>query len=304
MIADHNKNGESAGLHIGLRIKQLREARGLTQKELAGEIFSRNMLSMIESGKALPSVETLVYLSRALDVPVGYFFAGESELILYSRQDAVKDVHQLLDSKDFGNIPDVAAKYSSSDSEMLYYLCLSYLKMAEACLREQKLVTASAYLKEAKDSAARLPYGAETLIELCNYATTLIEAVPLNLVPSLLIDTDTVSRLPVPPSFAAYLTAYNALLCDQADVASAIAKSGMLQSFHSLHIRGAVSMKTGNFDNAANLLDLALSSEGGGFYSRYKLLGDLETCRKNLGDFEMAYSLSTSRMEMLGMFSK
>lgn len=304
MIMDQNKDGDKVTLRIGERIRSIRESKGLTQKELAGEAVSRNMLSMIESGKALPSVESLVYFSNALSVPVGYFFAGDSELILYSRLDAVKAIRRQLDTDDFDSIIGISSKYSSSDSEMRYYLCLSYLKMAEASLRDQRLVTATAYLKEASDSAEGLPYGSDTVIDLCKYLTALIEAVPSSYVPDQLINTEITSRLPIPSDFIAYLTAYSALLNDQTDIAFAIAISGMLQSFHSLHIRGAVSMKNGNYENAANLLDLALSSEGGGFFSRYKLLGDLELCRKNLGDFEMAYSLSTSRMEMLGMFSK
>ena len=57
-------------------------------------------------------------------------------------------------------------------------------------------------------------------------------------------------------------------------------------------------------ETAAKLMDLALSSGGGGFFSKYKLLSDLEICRKKMGDFETAYSVQALRMDMLGMFSE
>ena len=49
--------------------------REMTQKELAGDTISRNMLSLIESGIAYPSLETLLCLSQILNVNPGYFFA-------------------------------------------------------------------------------------------------------------------------------------------------------------------------------------------------------------------------------------
>jgi len=59
---------------IGERIRQLRTRRGLTQKELAGEQMTRNMLSLIENGSALPSLASLAYLSEMLGVPGLFLF--------------------------------------------------------------------------------------------------------------------------------------------------------------------------------------------------------------------------------------
>ena len=49
-------------------LRVLRMAAGLTQKELAGDRITRNMLSLIESGNASPSVSTLLYLAERLEV--------------------------------------------------------------------------------------------------------------------------------------------------------------------------------------------------------------------------------------------
>lgn len=64
---------------LGQKIKTARLERGMTQKELAGDIITRNMLSKIEHDAAAPSVRTLEHLARALDLPAGYFL-GDSGL--------------------------------------------------------------------------------------------------------------------------------------------------------------------------------------------------------------------------------
>ena len=53
---------------LGERIKRSRLDRGMSQKALAGEQITRNMLSQIENGQATPSMKTLQYLAERLDV--------------------------------------------------------------------------------------------------------------------------------------------------------------------------------------------------------------------------------------------
>ena len=61
---------------LGQKIKAVRLERGMTQKELAGDTITRNMLSKIENDSATPSVRTLEHLAGALGLPTGYFLAG------------------------------------------------------------------------------------------------------------------------------------------------------------------------------------------------------------------------------------
>ncbi len=73
---------------LGRRIREVRLNKKLTQTDVVGEYMTRNMLSKIENGSAAPSVKTLEFLARALDVPVSYFLEGEG-------RDQVEDVSQL-----------------------------------------------------------------------------------------------------------------------------------------------------------------------------------------------------------------
>lgn len=63
---------------LGQKIKTARLEKGLTQKEVVGDYITRNMLSKIENDSATPSVRTLEYLARALDLAPGYFLDDAS----------------------------------------------------------------------------------------------------------------------------------------------------------------------------------------------------------------------------------
>jgi transcriptional regulator with XRE-family HTH domain len=63
-------------MEIGMRIKNARFAAGLSQRQLCGDVITRNMLSLIESGRARPSMDTLAYLAQRLGKPMGYFLDG------------------------------------------------------------------------------------------------------------------------------------------------------------------------------------------------------------------------------------
>ncbi len=60
---------------VGLRIKAIRNAKGLTQEEM-GALLGRSVdaISNLERGVSHPSFETLELLSEKLDVPVKAFF--------------------------------------------------------------------------------------------------------------------------------------------------------------------------------------------------------------------------------------
>lgn len=66
-----------SGNELGRRIKEARLAKKLTQAEVVGDFITRNMLSQIESGAALPSVKTLKYLSKVLEVPMSQLMPEE-----------------------------------------------------------------------------------------------------------------------------------------------------------------------------------------------------------------------------------
>ena len=73
-------DNEAASIDVGLRLRELREARRISMRELARRSgLSANALSMIERNLTSPSVSTLTKLAGALEIPITTFFRKEPE---------------------------------------------------------------------------------------------------------------------------------------------------------------------------------------------------------------------------------
>lgn len=60
---------------LGLRIKELRKRKGLTQEQVAELIeMEQNTISVIESGRNFPTLVTLEKIAKILDVELSDFF--------------------------------------------------------------------------------------------------------------------------------------------------------------------------------------------------------------------------------------
>ena len=64
-------------MELGEKLLKARQEAGLSQRQLCGEVITRNMLSQIEHGTARPSMETLRYLASRLEKPISYFLEEE-----------------------------------------------------------------------------------------------------------------------------------------------------------------------------------------------------------------------------------
>ena len=59
---------------VGLRLKEAREARGLTVSSLADLIgVTRQAVSQYENGQVAPSANTMSQITRTLNIPLGFF---------------------------------------------------------------------------------------------------------------------------------------------------------------------------------------------------------------------------------------
>jgi len=71
---------DAVSVNVGERLRELREARNISMRALATRSgLSANALSMIERGKASPSVSTLYKLADALGVSITSFFGSAAE---------------------------------------------------------------------------------------------------------------------------------------------------------------------------------------------------------------------------------
>src|SRR5437867_13427642 len=83
---------------LGERVRRLRNARGLTQSELADARVSKEYISQIETGKTRPTQHTVAWLAERLGVDPFYLEDGiserdyrETEAMIAQAEEAVED---------------------------------------------------------------------------------------------------------------------------------------------------------------------------------------------------------------------
>lgn len=89
---------EALSLDVGSRLKELREARHISMRELARRSeLSANALSMIERNLTSPSVSTLNKLATAMEIPITAFFRinPEKHKIVFCKSTERNRVHFL-----------------------------------------------------------------------------------------------------------------------------------------------------------------------------------------------------------------
>ena len=80
---------------LGLRIKELREKRGLTQLKLADILnMEASNLSKIERGIQIPKEESLENISKALDVGISELFEYEH---FSTREELLGKINKILE---------------------------------------------------------------------------------------------------------------------------------------------------------------------------------------------------------------
>ncbi len=153
-------------MSIGERIYTARQEAGLSQRELAGENITRNMLSLLEHDQANPSLETLRYLSQRLNRPVS-FFLGEDSAYL-------PGLEELMQAR-------------AAFREGRYFECLELLESAETgeiLKPEREMLWAEATLREAEQALEQgkdrychtILERAGARMEKCPYAAREMEA--------------------------------------------------------------------------------------------------------------------------------
>jgi len=53
---------------FGLRLRELRRQRGMSQRQLAGDLVSASYISLLESGDRMPTLDVIVHLAKILEV--------------------------------------------------------------------------------------------------------------------------------------------------------------------------------------------------------------------------------------------
>lgn len=148
-------------MELGQRIKELRQSMGLSQRQLCGDVITRNMLSQIENGSAKPSMATLSYLASRLEKPVSFFL--DEDTVTSPNQAVMTRAREAYEKGEYSRSAKELEYYAAPDAtfdwekELLHnLLCLA---QAEAALAENRQPYAQ-YLLDGMTQET--PYGALT----------------------------------------------------------------------------------------------------------------------------------------------
>ena len=130
---------------LGARIRTARMERGMTQSELAGGDITRNMLSRIENGAALPSLPSLCAIAARLDLPVSALLDDPTE---YATHRLYGELRDLIEKRDFKKAVSVfdGLDIKTLGSDMRQMLSKAFTEYAFICYSEGRLTDAAALI--------------------------------------------------------------------------------------------------------------------------------------------------------------
>lgn len=147
-------------MELGQRLRQARLEAGLSQRQLCGDIITRNMLSLIENGSASPSMETLRYLAARLGKPMGYFL--EEQAVTSPNQDIMVQAKEAWNQTDAQKLLDLLQSYREPDplfdAERWLLEVHACFCLAEQMLLQGKPVYAQTLLEQGQLAGSRTPY--------------------------------------------------------------------------------------------------------------------------------------------------
>lgn len=147
-------------MELGQKILRLREAAGLSQRQLCGDAITRNMLSRIEHGTVRPSMTTLAYLAERLGKPVSYFLDEES--VTSPNVERMAAARIAFADGNWTAVLESLGDYEGEDETFDYEKDLlqakCYLAMAARALEEERLPYAAELAMKADQAGQRTPY--------------------------------------------------------------------------------------------------------------------------------------------------
>lgn len=140
-------------MELGQRLKEARLAAGLSQRQLCGDVITRNMLSQIENGAARPSMDTLRYLAGRLEKPVSWFL--DEQAVISPNQAVMEEARLGYLMKDPARVLRALEEYRQPDAlfeaERELLEVLACLDLAEEALDREYRPRAAELLERAAE---------------------------------------------------------------------------------------------------------------------------------------------------------
>lgn len=146
---------------LGEKLRQARLEAGLSQRQLCGETVTRNMLSQIENGAAMPSMTTLAYFAERLGRPMSFFL--QEDAVCSSNQERMAQARAALDEGNGEEVLEALEQYCGPDAifdkEAQLLRRLALLQTAQTALKQGR----AGYAAELLDDSWKEGYCADML---------------------------------------------------------------------------------------------------------------------------------------------
>jgi len=157
---------------LGKRLKTARLSKKMTQSEVAGNFITRNMLSLIESGSATPSMKTLEYLSGILDIPMDKLLSDSwEESTEIPDFQTLRNAKKLLTDKNYSEILETIKAEGIFKDELHAIRSMAHLETAETLSESgqpEQLQQAVTHARSAAEEAAQGIYANTARIAQAN----------------------------------------------------------------------------------------------------------------------------------------
>lgn len=277
---------------LGEKIKYLRKKRGLTQQQLAEGHMTRNMLSQIERGAALPSMQTIEHMAAVLCVDPSVFFKCGIAIEQIEAKEALDEIKRYYADKKYAMCIRLASANTvriGDELGLILYDC--YYREGMLRFEQSDLNGALDYLKKAETYAqstvfpcfyeGRISFMAELIDAYINKS----HVVPVSLLTAVSREPDNFYE------YVLYVLLTTLIENNQIDRATAIYDTVRIQNEgYRLHINARLAATRFNYDRAKQLL-LSIVERESEFSSPFlfDVYEDLERYCKALEDYETAY---------------
>ena len=133
-------------MELGEKLLEARKEAGLSQRQVCGDVITRNMLSRIEHGTVRPSMKTLQYLAQVLGKPVGYFLGEKTASV---NEEVMARARECFAEGKYAQVLQQLEGYKEPDAldwERGLLGCLSCLMAAEAAAAQGRKPVEEKYL--------------------------------------------------------------------------------------------------------------------------------------------------------------
>ena len=289
-------------MNIGKKIKEIRTNKLMTQSDIAGTQISRNMLSLIENGKADPSLTTVLYVAQRLNVPAGLLLCDEEEELVYKKMDAVPNIKRAYAAGEWRMCEELCRDFYEGsprrdDDELNLILAECHVGLAKENLWLGRLHAVASHLDQALEFASQTIYRTEHISAVTSIYFRYIGSIASSLYSDVELPSGG-ERIAAGDEFCRYVLALEAAAIGHFSFVKDYLEgeeSGALKS----HVMANMLFKQSEFSDAYTvLIGILKDSPAIPQTVLYKVFEDLEDCCKELNDYKGAYEYAHDKVAL------